>query len=132
MHRFSLCRRLIDELDLCGLLWCFYQLFGLSLWGYPFTAEDPLVSEFLQPDEETNSSTSWMAWGAVDFQQLVLYFWMNYSFNAWITAHILVTTRLYIILLYITNPGLSKSKWQFPAMFSVLINICASFIDYQI
>ncbi len=37
----------------CGLLWCFYQLFGLSFWRHPFTAEDPLVSkwcnaEFLQ------------------------------------------------------------------------------------
>ncbi len=27
----------------CGLLWCFYQLFGLSFWRHPFTAEDPLV-----------------------------------------------------------------------------------------
>ncbi len=23
-----------------GLLWCFYQLFGLSFWRHPFTAED--------------------------------------------------------------------------------------------
>ncbi len=28
----------------CGVLWCFYQLFGLSFWRHPFTAEDPLVS----------------------------------------------------------------------------------------
>ncbi len=27
----------------CELLWCFYQLFGLSFWRHPFTAEDPLV-----------------------------------------------------------------------------------------
>ncbi len=27
----------------CGLLWYFYQLFGLSFWRHPFTAEDPLV-----------------------------------------------------------------------------------------
>ncbi len=27
----------------CGLLWCFYQLFGLSFWRHPFTAEHPLV-----------------------------------------------------------------------------------------
>ncbi len=25
----------------CGLLWCFYQLFRLSFWRHPFTAEDP-------------------------------------------------------------------------------------------
>ncbi len=58
------------ELVVCGLLWCFYQLFGLSFWQHPFTAEDPLVSKwcnatFLQIcfDEETNSSISCIAWG---------------------------------------------------------------------
>ncbi len=30
----------------CGLLWYFYQLFGLSFWRHPFTAEDPLVSKW--------------------------------------------------------------------------------------
>ncbi len=30
----------------CGLLWCFYKLFGLSFWRHPFTAEDPLVSKW--------------------------------------------------------------------------------------
>ncbi len=56
-----------------GLLWCFYQLFGRSFWRHPFTAEDPLVSKgcdatFLQIcfDEETTSSTSWMARAGVD------------------------------------------------------------------
>ncbi len=59
---FSLHNILIDVLEWCGLLWCFYQLFGLSFWRHPFTAEDPLVSKwsnatFLQicSDEETNS-----------------------------------------------------------------------------
>ncbi len=71
-----------------GLLWCFYQLFGLSFWRHPFTAEDPLVSKwcnatFLQiyTDEETNSFTSWMAWEGVNVQQFYFYFWMNYPFN---------------------------------------------------
>ncbi len=31
---------------LCGLLWCFYQLFWLSLWRHPFTSEDWLVSKW--------------------------------------------------------------------------------------
>ncbi len=49
-----------DGLDWCELLWCFYQLFGLSFWRHPFTAEDPLVSKwsnatFSKSDEETNS-----------------------------------------------------------------------------
>ncbi len=66
----------------CELLWCFYQLFGLSFWRHPFTAEDPLVSKwcnakFLQIcfDEQTKSSTS-MAWGWANF-----HFCVNYSFK---------------------------------------------------
>ncbi len=69
---------LIAGLEWCGLLWCFYQLFGLSFWRHPFTAEDPLVNtwcnaKFLQicSNEETNSSTSQMAWGWVHFQQIL-------------------------------------------------------------
>ncbi len=30
----------------CGLLWGFYQLFGLAFWWYPFIAEDRLVSKW--------------------------------------------------------------------------------------
>ncbi len=30
----------------CGLLWYFSQLFGLSFWWHPFTADDPLVSKW--------------------------------------------------------------------------------------
>ncbi len=52
----------------CGLLWCFYQLFGLSFWRHPFTTEDPFVSKWCNDtfirmffDIETNSTTSWMA-----------------------------------------------------------------------
>ncbi len=62
---FSLHKILIDGLESCGLLVdyydVFYQLFGLSFWRHPFTAEDPLVSKwcnatFLQicSVEETN------------------------------------------------------------------------------
>ncbi len=57
----SIQKMLTDGLESCGLLWCFYQLFGLSFWRHPFTAEDQLVSKwcnatFLQicSDEETS------------------------------------------------------------------------------
>ncbi len=51
----------------CGLLWCFYQLFGLSFWRHPFSAEHPLMSKwcnatFLQIWWRNNES--WMAWGS--------------------------------------------------------------------
>ncbi len=36
---FCLLQMLTDGLEWCGLLWCFYQLFGHSFWRHPFTAE---------------------------------------------------------------------------------------------
>ncbi len=70
---FWLLKMLIAGLEWSGLLWCIYQLFGLSFWRHPFTAEDPLVSKwcnatFLQicSHEQTNS---WMAWGWAHFFQ---------------------------------------------------------------
>ncbi len=40
---FLLRNTLIDGLESCELLWCFYQLFGL--WRHPFTAEDPFLQK---------------------------------------------------------------------------------------
>ncbi len=34
-----------DGLEWCGLLWC-NELFGLSFWRHPFTAEHPLLSKW--------------------------------------------------------------------------------------
>ncbi len=76
---FCLLKMLTDGLEWCGLLWCFYQLFGLSFWRHPFTAEDPLwaidvMLHFSKSDEETNS-TSWLAWRWVNFQQNFNFGW---------------------------------------------------------
>ncbi len=43
---FWLLKMLTDGLEWCGLLWCFYQLFGLSFWRHPFTAEHPLLRKW--------------------------------------------------------------------------------------
>ncbi len=40
----SLHKTLTDGLEWCGLLWCFYHLFGL--WRHPFTAGDPLLRQW--------------------------------------------------------------------------------------
>ncbi len=68
------------EWIICGLLWCFYQPFGLSFWRHPFTAENPLVSKwcnakFLQicSDEETNVYAYCMAWWWVKFQKFSIF-----------------------------------------------------------
>ncbi len=76
----------------CGLLWYFYQLFGLSFWRHPFTAEHPLVSEWfnavislISSDEETNTSTSSIAWEWVYFH-LILIVLVSYSFKSHIVS----------------------------------------------
>ncbi len=65
----------------CGLLWCFYQLFGLSFWWHPFTAEDTLVikwcnAEFLKicSNKDTKASRYWMAWGWVQQKWIMTVF----------------------------------------------------------
>ncbi len=65
VRSFSLHKMLINEME---PLWCFYQLFELSFWRHPFTAEDPFVikwcnDKWLQicSNEETNLSAFWMA-----------------------------------------------------------------------
>ncbi len=45
-YSFSLHKILIHGPESCGLLWCFYQLFGLSYWWHSFTEEDPFVSKW--------------------------------------------------------------------------------------
>ncbi len=75
-HCFSLHKMLTDGLEWCGwsntceLLWCFYQMFGLSFWAEQVMEYN--WNAFLQIcfHEETNLSTSWMAWGWVHFQQI--------------------------------------------------------------
>ncbi len=69
----------------CRLMWCFYQLFELSFWRHPFTAEDLLVNKWCHAtlhqigfDKETNSATYWMAWGWVSANFI---FWVNYTFR---------------------------------------------------
>ncbi len=78
---FSFCRlqMLTDGLEWCGLLWCFYQLFGLLFWRHPFTAEHPLLTHFYKPDEETHSSTSQMIWGWVNIQHTLIFIWTIFS-----------------------------------------------------
>ncbi len=61
---------------ICGLLWCYYQLFGLSFWRHPFTTMSKWRdATFFQicSDEETNSFTSYMARGRVHFQQIFFF-----------------------------------------------------------
>ncbi len=61
---FCLLQMLTGELEWCGLLWCFYQLFGLSFWRHPFTAEHPLLRHWCRDTFSVNSL-----------------FWVNCSFK---------------------------------------------------
>ncbi len=59
----------------CGLLWCFYQLFGLSFWRHPFTTEHPLLSKWC------NAIFLQIWWRNKLIYILDFHFWLNYSFK---------------------------------------------------
>ncbi len=72
-----------------GVVWIivmFYQLFGLSFWRHPFSAEDPLVSKWYNAkflkicsEEETNSSSACSL--RVNKSSANFNIWANYSFK---------------------------------------------------
>ncbi len=84
LEAFHFYKMLIDEME---PLWCFYQLFELSFWRHPFTAEDPFMikwcnDKWLQicSNEETNVSAF-----VNDLRESIfsakLHFRLNYSFK---------------------------------------------------
>ncbi len=118
MHK---CKTLIDGLESCRLFWYFYQLFGLLFWWHPFTAEDPLMSKwcnttFLQicSDEETNSSTLWMVWGWVHFQQIFIFVW-----NIFLYMHVKKIQGYYLCSYHFTVPmkgHIVQYLWEKPQL----------------
>ncbi len=72
---FSLYKTLIDELESFGLLCLDSHSDGThSLQRIHWWASDVML-HFYKSDEETNSSTSWMVWGWLHFQQNVIFGW---------------------------------------------------------
>ncbi len=74
----------------CGWLWCFYQLFGLSFWRHPFTAEDHCMSKrwnatFLQICSIKKQAYLHI-WSEGDFSAN-FHFWVNYSFKWHLVLH---------------------------------------------
>ncbi len=87
-HSFSLHKTLTDGLEWCGLLVDYWDVFiscldshsdgTHSLQRIHWWASDVILN-YSKSDEESNSSTYWMAWGRVHFQQIFSY----YSFKTW-------------------------------------------------
>ncbi len=83
----------------CGLLWCFYQLFGLSFWRHPFTAEHPLLRHWCR---DTFLQIWWrnkLIYISDDLRvrtfSACFHFWVNYSFNFQQTDHTSQKQRWY-------------------------------------
>ncbi len=91
----------VNWLTWSGFLWCFYQLFGLSFWRHPFTAEHPLVSKWwyikfhqICSDEE------------VHFQQIFLFFNCN-------KARAKIQDITFLMVTDVTLPTLMVLNWTF-------------------
>ncbi len=72
----------------CGLLWCFYQLFGHSFWRHPFTAEDPLLSNgspailhFSKSVLMKKQTHLLLGWPEENTFSGIIHFWVNYFFK---------------------------------------------------
>ncbi len=111
-----------SRVDYLWIIVMFYQLFGLSFWRHPFTAEDPLVSmwcnaKFLQicSDEETNCILNGLRYILSTFSTN-FHFRVNYSFKTsrtdliyWYTNDFLPT----YIYLDITGCVYKTTQWTF-------------------
>ncbi len=115
-HSFLFHKILIGGLEYitCGLLRCFYQLFGL--WRHPFTAEEPLVSKWCEI--WWRNKLIYISDGfRVKIFLANIHFWMNYccviihSFSDWHILFIIFydQTKLWI-LKHIHVPGNWRGK----------------------
>ncbi len=106
---FSLLKMLIDGLAItCGLLWCFNQLFGLSFWRHPFTAEHLLLSEWCNA---RFLHTWWRKHSQViqDVDELESNFSVNNSFRVSINSAQTLPLTL-MSLQY--SPNMTMSVWR--------------------
>ncbi len=74
------------------LLWYFYQLFELSFWRHPSTAEDPLVSKLFSKSVAMEKMKSWIVSGWVIVKQILI--WVNYSFKLCLSFIKMMVIRL--------------------------------------
>ncbi len=113
---------LFDGLEGCGLLWCFYQLFGLPFGRHPFTAEDQLVSkwynaEFLQ----ICSQLIYILDGLIVTTFAAnFHFCVNYSFTSFQPDQILCQRFLTLWLILQFNSSLWKWKVKLSALHCIV------------
>ncbi len=110
---------LTDGLEWCGLLWCFYQLFGLSFWRHPFTAEHPLLRHWCR---DTFLQTWWrktlvyISDGLrVSTFSANVHFWVNYKMEQLKADKVQLRKNLTYkesIIMTINNDGGEEEKWK--------------------
>ncbi len=105
--------------------WSFYQLFGLSFWRHPFTAEDPLVSKRCTiMAKNIGTLGKYEKWGETSlwnkcFSQI------HIGHNYWHPKKFLWVKYLYIfpfIFTILSTPGWLWT-WNYPAMASCFTEI---------
>ncbi len=88
-HSFLLNKTLTDGLEWCGLLVDYCDVFiscldsrsdGTHSLQRIYWWESDWMLHFSKSDEETDSSTSWMAWGGL-YISVNFHFWVIYSFK---------------------------------------------------
>ncbi len=96
----------------CGLLWCFYQLFGLSFWRHPFTAEHPLLRQWWNATFLQIWWRNKLIYILDGLRMSTFSLWVNYSFKH--KSHWMLLDLYLIIRIMTVNPELQ----------SVLVTCC--------
>ncbi len=127
-HIFWLHKTLTDGLEWCGLLWCFYQLFGLSFWRHLFTAEHPLLSKWC-------NVTFLQIWWRNNFIY-ILYVLRVSTFNALakcspLYLHICVSRRIYIFAVCQQDELIQLQLWATSICLLVFIEIIVCAINLE-
>ncbi len=85
----QICSFSIHMMDWSGVdyLWCVYQLFGLSFWWHPFTADDPLLTWYIYPNLFTYRNELIYILNDLTVSSFSAHFWLHYSFDVTFTIH---------------------------------------------
>ncbi len=108
-----LLKTLTDGLEWCGLLWCFYQQFGLSFWRHPFTAEESLLNKWCYISPNLFRWRNKLIFYGLRVRKLSVncHFWVNYSFKElkhfkWQTTKL---QRMLVIINRLSSVGLEAN-----------------------
>ncbi len=128
--RFCLLKTLTDGLEWCGLLWCFYQLFWLSFWRHPFTAEHPLLSKWFNATFLQIWWRNKLTWPEGKYISVTFHFWVNCCFKTEVPRFWLAILNIWTLWLcqssqchHFSKCVICKGNWKGSSIVRMILNV---------